>query len=193
MRKRFVLIGLAGCVTILAAVGLGRLVARQINSRRDAAYAAGREAKTRDLLDRMGTIRVGDTLPNHEFQDSLTGAVRLSDLISGPTILSYFDPGCGACVADLLCLHDAGPALGATNRIVLLTTSSHVSVNEIQQRTGTQFRVVIDDEGRFAEQLNIHSTPFTVLVNSELRVERIIIGALTEGECEELAGHIMTK
>lgn len=193
MQKRCILMGVAVCVTIMAAVGVGHLLAEQINSRRDAAFKAGREVKTRDLLQRMGTIRSGDVLPDHEFYDSLYRGIRLKDLVDGPTIFSYFDPGCGACIADLICLHEALPNIDATDRIVLLTSSRHTSVNEIQQRTGTRFRVVIDDEERLAQQLSIHTTPFTLLVDSELRIDRIIIGALTEDECEEIADRITEK
>jgi peroxiredoxin len=193
MQKRFVLIGLAVCITILAAVGIGHLLAEQINKRRDAAFKVGREAKTRDMLHKMGSIQVGDVLPDHEFLDTLNGEIRLSNLIDRWAVLSYFDPGCGACIADLICLRDALPDVGSMGRLVLLTSSSHASVNEIQQKTGTQFKVVVDNEGQFAKQLNIHTTPFTIMVGSELRVNRIIIGALTEDECEEIAGRIIGK
>lgn len=61
---------------------------------------AARKEQTAAILDEMNTIKIGDKLPDHRFEDLESNLVWLSDLLAHKTLISFYHPSCDACVVD---------------------------------------------------------------------------------------------
>lgn len=70
-----------------------------------------------------------------------------------------------------------------SHRVILVSPSTPEFVNEAQKELGTAFPVLYDTLDRYRTELKIASYPFNILVDSDLTIKRIVVGALTTSEC----------
>ena len=178
---------LGGIITVAVAIASGILIAKGINAKRDDDYRISRDIKTQEILNKMGTIQIGGAIPDHLFLDSTGKGVALSDIIEDVLVLCYIDPGCGACIENLRCMANNMKNTNHYKKVWLVSDASSSSIEKLQQQAGSNFNSLNDDGHRFSSNLNINTTPLTLVVSRELIIEHVFIGGLTNDECETIA------
>lgn len=172
--------------TIAVAVGLGVIVSGRWNNSRVDDFKISRDLRTRQILSKMGTIQAGDMLPVFDLRDSAGRKVDLKALVRSPTLISFFDPGCGACLSDMkMFWRLTGDGL-ESEKIIFVTSSQPQLAAEAQQKLGTNLRVLFDLQDAYGSELGMSTMPLNVTVDSCLRITRIVAGALTEDECKNI-------
>jgi len=171
---------------IAVAVGLGVMVAGRWNNSRVDDFKISRELRTQQILSKMGTIQAGDILPVFDLRDSAGRKVDLKAIVRSPTLISFFDPGCGACLSDMKMFWRLAGGGPEREKIIFVTSSQPQLAAEAQQKLGTNFRVLFDLQDGYGSELGISTVPLNVTVDSCLRITMIVAGALTEDECKNI-------
>ncbi|MEW6050722.1 MAG: hypothetical protein AB1644_06625 [Candidatus Zixiibacteriota bacterium] len=98
-------IGLFIGVIVLAVV-LGLWLA---NILQDQKRQRARDEIARDVLAGMNTVKVGDFVSDHVFEDITGAPVRLSEVVGAGAIMCFVDPTCESCVKELELIRDIVP------------------------------------------------------------------------------------
>lgn len=179
-----------GVAVVLFTVALAYVLGSQTGNlladkkERDARFV--RTLQTEELLDRMGTIQVGNTLPDHTFQGLDRQFYRLSSLMQDHTLISVFDYHCDNCLAELeqykKAVHDSGQA----KHIILISGSNPLQLIELRDTYNIPFTILYDEDRMFLTNHNITTFPFNIVVNGSMQIEQIAAGSLIEDEIRQL-------
>ena len=128
----------------------------------------------------MGTVEVGDTLQDHTFEDMDLRPIRLGKIVSGPSIISVFDPGCDACLEELSTFQRVLTPLALERQVVFISGGNPRYIAELVASTGLASHVLYDHHSAWLGSYRILTFPFNLVVDSNLVVTRIVVGAMTE-------------
>ncbi|MDZ4723837.1 MAG: redoxin domain-containing protein [candidate division Zixibacteria bacterium] len=187
VRFRSLSIGLIVLLTGAAAYLGGSFAGSIINDKKEAEVHAEEVAERKlfaeRLLERMGTLSVGDTLPDFEFDDTNENHFMLSDLITGNTIICYVEPACTACHGQLKML-DSLIRKGEMTKdeIIVIGTGDFEETKFIHNDIKLSFRILNDHQREIGTKYNISSYPFNIYVNSSREIGAIHPYALTKEE-----------
>jgi len=178
----------AAIVVVVLVVGLalllgteaGHYVASKRNSQR-------RSNRTQSILAQMNTLAVGDTLPDHPFEDLDHKELWLRDLLSEKTLISFTAPDCDACLAEFDELA-AAVSDSADRRYFLIIWPYLTGTSRAQGiEHSLSGRVLYDKGGEFLDRLAVNTFPFNLIVNLAGAIEEIIADPMDR---EELAAII---
>lgn len=125
-------------------------------------------------------LAVGAELPDIPLALLDGGEAALGELVDGPTVVLFWNPGCGFCRAmhdDMLAWQAARPP-GAPSLVVV--SSGRADEVRAEGFAGT---VLLDSEWRFAGAVGAQGTPMALLVDGEGKVA----SSLASGGAEALA------
>jgi len=132
----------------------------------------------------MGTIEVGDTLPNFPFED-IDGKVRLlSEVVTDKTLITYLERGCDACLQQLERLKQAANGQDDYEHVLLITSANPVHMQKLRADYGLGCVILYDEERRFGSLLKIQSFPFNLVVNRQRVIETIHANTLLPDDYE---------
>ncbi|MCX6833896.1 MAG: redoxin domain-containing protein [candidate division Zixibacteria bacterium] len=136
-------------------------------------YHAQAAEQTASVLKQMGTIEVGDTLPNFPFED-IDGKVRLlSEVVTDKTLITYVERGCDACLTELERLKQAANGQADYDHILLITSANPLHMQKLRAEYGLGCVILYDEERRYGSLLKISSFPFNLVVNRQRVIEAI--------------------
>ncbi|MCX6834879.1 MAG: redoxin domain-containing protein [candidate division Zixibacteria bacterium] len=167
---------LAAAVVVLAyiiGVQAAALFEKWNLSRNADQYYAQAAGQTASILRQMGTIEVGDTLPNCPFED-IDGKVRLlSEVVTDKTLITYLERDCEACLLELERLKQAANSQADYDHILLITSANPVHMQKLRADYGLGCVILYDEERRFGSTLQISNFPFNLVVNRQRVIEAI--------------------
>jgi peroxiredoxin len=147
-------------------------------------YHAQASEQTAAILRKMGTIEIGDTLPNFPFED-IDGKVRLlSEVVTDKTLITYIKPDCDACLVELERLKQAANGQEDYEHILLITSANPVHMQKMRAEYGLGCVILYDEERRFGSLLKISSFPFNLVVNRQRVIETIHANTLLPDDYE---------
>jgi peroxiredoxin len=177
-------------VSIVATIGLAYILGVQagnlINSRNKGNYLQTREFQTKAILEKMENLAVGDTLANHAFFGLDLNLVSLSKLIKRKAVLSFADPGCGACLSQLEELQGAVTDSADYRYFILISFTTPLLLKEYKETYELGSRILYDENEEWKNSLGIKIAPFNLIVNSSLVIERVIAGQMTAKDFEDI-------
>jgi len=132
----------------------------------------------------MGTIKVGDTLPNFSFEDIDGKPHRLSEVVTDKTLITYVRPDCDACLVELERLKQAAKNQDDYDHVLLITSANPLHLQKLRADYGLGCVILYDDERQFMSTLKIESFPFNLEVNRQRVILVINAGTLFPDDYE---------
>jgi len=185
--RQLALFAAAAVVVVVAAYGIGKVTAGYFNDDAARLYLSARAYATDELVARMNTIVVGGQIPDHAFLLMNGDTVQLSRLLSTRTLLIFLDPTCPMCLGQAEMVTRLAQTAEERRHFLFLTNADEMQTRQVQADLGVTCQILRDADGSFHHALNIHSSPFGVLVNSNRVIERIVTGELLENEITQIA------
>jgi peroxiredoxin len=134
----------------------------------------------------MGTVKLGDTLPNYSFEDIDGQRHLLSQLVTDRTIITYLKPDCDACLTELEHLRSAAVDSADFARVLLISTANPLNLQRLKADYGLGCRVLYDEERFFGSALNIQSFPFNLVIDRNRVILEIHANPLLKADYERL-------
>jgi peroxiredoxin len=156
------------------------------SSRNREKYQAKATEQTAAILRKMGTVKLGDTLPNYSFEDIDGNLHLLSQLVTDRTIITYIKPDCDACLTELEHLRSAAEDSTDYSRVLLISTANPLHLQRLKDDYGLGCRVLYDEERFFGSALNIQSFPFNLVIDRERVILEIHANPLLKADYERL-------
>jgi len=170
---------LAAALVAAAGVLIGTEVGRYEGERRMRTRHA---KKTQGVLKQMGTVAIGDTLPDHRFEDMNRNLVWWGDLLKGRTIVSFFDPGCEACLDEVDNLLDAITRPEDARYFLFISSYDRDSLALLAQAYGIASQILYDENGAFGKNLAVFTFPFNLTVTTAREVYEVSTDPITTDE-----------
>ena len=147
---------------------------REWNAARHAdEYRAKAAEQTAAILRKMGTIEVGDTLPNFPLEDIDGKLHLLSELVTDKTLITYLKPDCDACLEELERLRTVAQGPDDYEHVILITSANPMHMQRIRKDYGLGCVILYDDERHVGTTLKIRSFPFNLVVDRARVIEEI--------------------
>lgn len=189
-QTRIGLIALAGVITVAAAYLLGAkagtLWGEQERSDRRGQYRSQALAQSRAILERMGTVNIGDTLSDFSFEDIDGNLHRLSELLVDNTLLVYIKPDCDACLEEVGRLSQTAMTPEDYRHFILVSTANPLHLRKMREDYKLGCYMLYDEERLFGNNLKISSFPFGLLLNRDRIIENVYAMVLTDEELREI-------
>jgi len=187
---RFGLFGLIVLVTVAIAYFLGSTAggtwSRQNRAERRSEYRSKALAHSRAVLERMGTVGLGDTLSDFSFEDIDGNLHRLSEILVDNTLLIYIKPDCDACLEEIERLSQVAKTAEDYRHFILISTSNPLHMRKLREDFGLRCYQLYDEERFFGNAFKIESFPFGLLVSRSRIVLAAYANALSTDQLEEI-------
>lgn len=169
-------------LTVCAAFILGTQAGNYANSQKTDKYVERRDEKRAEILKQMGTVQVGDILPNPVFIDLDGDEVHLQDIVDERTIVMYFEPDCQVCEDEIETIVQQVSGEQESRRFVLISAGDPARLMKLRDDYGLRSPILYDEDGFFAKRLKVFTFPFNLVVDKHLVIVDILTGGLTPDE-----------
>jgi peroxiredoxin len=175
--KHRIIKGLAAII-IVAAIAwvLGSNVGKWVRAENRNEYSFRRQLHTNEIIEHMGTIKVGDTLPDFGFEDLDRRYWKLSQLVSDTSAVIFFDYHCDNCMEELEEIKKAVSAGVDAERFILISPTNPLYLQEIRDSLNVPCRILYDENRLYEDQLTIFSYPMSVIIDQNLMILEITAG-----------------
>jgi hypothetical protein len=157
--------------------GVSKIIEKSQQSIRQARRA---ELKTQ-LLAGMGTIQIGDTLVDCEFDDVDGVRVRLSDLVKARRgmLIGVINPDCMACIDEITNLRALVPDSIVRDRIIFISAGNVQELLNLRRISGVTNKILCDRRGEWSSRYGFYTFPFNFVVGRDMAIQSVIPSALT--------------
>ena len=166
---------------LAASVGLNVYMARRVESLTSSITA----------LKTEGRLQVGTALPALIGEALGDGQVPIPGAGSRPTVLYVFTPTCGWCERNLDNIRSLHAAVGTRFNFVGVSLVRE-GLKEYVQRTNLRMPVIVADDA-MRKVYKFGSTPTTIVVSSDARVEQVWLGAFQGNHVASVERYFGTK
>ena len=135
---------------------------------------------TAEILEKINTIEVGASLPDHLLADLRQEQVLLSNLVDQKTLIVFFDPDCGGCRVEMENLSQVLPLLPEDPPLIMISTADPNLIEDVRLEFGLPDSFLYDSDGEFTHSLELLAYPFNVIVDENMVVQDVIAGALAQ-------------
>lgn len=132
--------------------------------------------------DSTAGLKVGDTLSEHYFEDLYRNTVTLTAVVRGPTVLVFFDPGCGSCDEEIKLIQSLVTIEEDRKKFILVSAGNPLHILDMVEGYGITLQVLYDHRGTFSSTLGIEGFPTNLFVNGDREIRRVVQGRLTADE-----------
>jgi peroxiredoxin len=165
------------------AIIVGRSAGEQLAER---IFKNQRSSQTEAILKHMGTVSVGDTLPDPMLQDLRGNQVGLKSKLNRRIMVVFFDLDCHTCIDELILIRGTLRNQDAWNRFLFVSSTDTAELARLPEKHGI-LGCILYDPGRTAEEaLGIETFPFNILVGQNGYTESIVAGQLTTEDIESM-------
>lgn len=144
-----------------------------------------RTEMTSQIVSSMKSIRVGDQLPAHTFEDLNGKSVSSIVLGQAKTLIMYVTPTCDGCVWQLRALASIDRSSHGDITVVVITSANPRLMEDLIDELELDWPVLYDHRGEFAQIVNINDFPFNILVSSSSEILDLSAGELQADEILE--------
>lgn len=181
---------LATAVVVLVGYFSALKVGAYINNKRLEQKQQAVEQKKKDfteaLLDHMQSLNIGDTLPDHRFEDLYRRPVYLSSLVRGQTILIFFDPYCENCNEEMNTVNRAVSTTREYEYFIFISGGNPRLIEEMPALAELKSPVLYDHNREYINRFKIFTFPFNVVIDKNLVVREVYGETLTPDEINRI-------
>jgi len=160
-------------------VGGGKLYSHWLKNRE-------RTELTTAIVKQMETIDVGDTLPDHVFEDFSRNPVDLRKTLPHGGLVTFISPTCPSC-EDQLSEFAASVAEDAqAGRFVFISAGNPRLLEEVRDKHKLNAPVLYDHKSVYWKQLQINSFPLNVFVDDRFVITDMIAGPISAAEFSQV-------
>ena len=190
-KTRMVLLFVTAVIAVAAvgyfsAVKVGAYINNQKSAERKKAKEERKEAFTQQVLKDMGTIAVGDTLPDHLFEDLYHQPVRLSEIVGKKNILSFFTPQCDHCNDEMDAVKQYSSSPSHHSYFIMISPGNPRLIEEMPGLDGFHSPILYDHRAEYTSRFNIFTFPFNIIINQDLVISNIVTEPLTEEDIKKV-------
>lgn len=181
--KKYLLLASIFVSAVFLAWILGTEAGHLINRDKSRSYEFTRSIKTERLMEEMPLLVVGDSIPDHQFYLLDNSPIRLSQLIEGNTVITFFDPTCEPCIREM---EDLVPVLISSDwkrkRLILISSSDVNSLIEFRRQFNFSGVILSDYGAEYSMHINVKGYPLNLLVDSTRVLRKVYAGEISSGE-----------
>ncbi|MFZ5978996.1 MAG: peroxiredoxin family protein [Candidatus Zixiibacteriota bacterium] len=175
----FITVSAVVAIGYFSAVKVAAYINHQKTAEREKINEEKKEALTQGILNKMGSIAVGDTLPDHVFEDLYRTPVRLSDIVREKTNLCFFAPECDYCNDEMETIKLNAPTPEEQEYFIMISPGNPRLIEEIPDLAGLTCPILYDHRAEYNNRLNIFTYPFNIVINEDLIVTDLILEPLS--------------
>jgi peroxiredoxin len=139
---------------------------------------------TTKLLQDMNTIEIGKPLPDHVFEDLDGKLIRLSEMIGKRKLIIFLSTDCGHCLELLNTVNRVVLEKEQDAQILFVSSDDRVDLQQAIIAYGIRSPILWDRDATYSSNLRITTSPFSVLVDSNLIVTWVNSGEIDAKEIE---------
>ncbi len=137
---------------------------------------------TSAVVTQMGTIDVGDILPDHIFEDLSRNPVSLSSALPTGGLVSFISPTCASCEEQLTEFSASVAENEQVGRFVFISGQNPRLLEEVRDKHNLRAPILYDHHQVYWKQMNINSFPLNVFVDDKMVITDMIVGPLSAAE-----------
>ncbi|MBN1213453.1 MAG: redoxin domain-containing protein [candidate division Zixibacteria bacterium] len=187
--KYLLVFAVAAAVAYFSALKVGAYINNKRLEQKKQAVEQNRKDFTKTILDKMQTLSIGDTLPDHRFEDLYRRPVYLSELLKGQTILIFFDPYCENCNEEMNAVNQAVTELREYEYFIFISGENPRLIEEIPELSELKSPVLYDHHREYIDRFKIFTFPFNIVIDKDRVVREIYGQALTPEEITRVIEH----
>ncbi|RLG43708.1 MAG: hypothetical protein DRN81_05985, partial [Thermoproteota archaeon] len=141
---------------------------------------------TQRILERMGTVNVGDTLGDFILEDIDGNLHRLSELLTQKCVIAFIKPDCEGCLMEL---ETIGRTItdGADHRhFIFISSANPLHMVELRENFGIRCPILFDEGRDVALRLKVQTYPFNFVVNHERVILDVRAGGMSGEDYQEI-------
>ena len=166
--------------------GAGTAISWFLRGQQEADRLEVRKRMTDQILNKMKTLEVGNTLRDHMFEDLEENKVPLSSMIHGNTMISIISPSCPSCIDELNQLKHTVHDSSDFKYFVFISSGNPRFLRDVRDSTNVPSLFLYDHRAEYLSIYNITTYPFNITVDSNLVVRNITSGAFLDDEIIDL-------
>jgi len=165
----------AGCLVLTAALAyvIAIEAADYLNEQKRGELRAKGVRTTQRILERMGTVNVGDTLGNFILEDIDGNLHMLSELLTQKCVIAFIKPDCEGCLMELETIGLTIPDRSDHRHFIFISSSNPLHMLELRDNFGIKCPILFDEGRDVALRLKVLTYPFNFVVNRQ----RVILDA----------------
>ena len=136
---------------------------------------------------------IGKVAPSFQLTDIDGQSISLSDFRGEPVLLNFWATWCGPCRMEMPYIQEVYDERSELGLVILAINigESLTTVEEFMQDYNLSFPVLLDMEGKVAEQYNIRGIPATYFIDSDGIIRDMQIGAFRSvAEIEDILSRV---
>ena len=180
-----VVVGTVGLAYVLGGEAAKLLQGRKAEKSIEKTREMGK-MQTAAVLEKMGTIAVGDTLQDYMMEDIDGAWHALSDIVTDRTVITYMKANCEVCLYELKGMKEAVGSREDYERFIVVSPSNPLRMREIRDEYGVECLMLFDEERQYGAMMNIQSFPFNIVVNRNLEILEIHGNALLPDDYQRI-------
>jgi peroxiredoxin len=141
---------------------------------------------TESIVTEMGTINVGDVLPDHVFEDLSRNPVSLSSALPAGGLVTFISPTCPSCQDQITDFAASVAQSEQAGRFVFISGENPRLLEELRDNHNLQAPILYDHHRVYWKQLNINSFPLNVFVDDQMVITDMIAGPLSAAEFSQV-------
>ena len=167
MRKAVLIVG-TSVATVTIAYVLGVEAGDYLNERKRSQRRIEGPRRAAYTLERMGTVSIGDTLPNFQVEDIDGNWHTLKDLVVDYTVLTFIRPECDGCLLEMEQLQSSALMDVEFKYFLFISTANPLHTAQLRDKYGINSVFLYDNESAITRALNVMSYPFSLHLDRSL-------------------------
>jgi thiol-disulfide isomerase/thioredoxin len=125
--------------------------------------------------------KIGETLEDFSLSDTDGNLVSLAGFSGKPMVINFWATWCKPCVNEMPLLNDIAQEHPNDLQVIGINVEEDLSsVNLFLEKLAIQFPVLLDSDGKVADQFQINGYPTTLFVDADGVLREIKIGELDD-------------
>jgi peroxiredoxin len=155
------------------------------------AFSKGKLARERRqnsdlILSKTDDIKVGDTLPDHIFENLEGTTLLLSNLLSEKCVLIVIVEGCKGCIYEIEELKKASKNQEDDQYFIFVSWANPRVLIEIRDKYAISGPFLYDHRADYFSQFDISTSPFNITINKNRVVLDVLSGEMWKEDFEEI-------
>ena len=125
--------------------------------------------------------KIGETLEDFSLSNTDGKQVSLADYSGRPLVINFWATWCKPCVNEIPLLNDIAQEHPNNLQVIGINVEEDLnSVNQFQEKLRIKYPVLLDSDGKVANQFQINGYPTTLFVDADGILREVKIGELDE-------------